>query len=73
MDFKELKRKKERGQTNKEFLDMVFEDVKDFEQLTVTVQYPSGVISTWYSQESTLGVIGALEVAKNQILEDMRS
>lgn len=72
MDFQQAKRKKERGQTNEEFLKWVFEEVKDFEQISITVEYPSGSIETFFSQEGSLSLVGMLEVGKQQILTDMQ-
>ncbi|MGM0143751.1 hypothetical protein FUT28_13380 [Enterococcus durans] len=72
MDFQQAKRKKERGQTNEEFLKWVFEEVKDFEQISITVEYPSGSIETFFSQEESLSLVGMLEVGKQQILTDMQ-
>lgn len=71
LDFVQAKRKKERGQTNGEFLNMVFENSKDFDEIAIVVKRPDRVIETWYSQESSLSLIGILEVAKNQILAEM--
>ena len=71
LDFTQVKRKKERGQTNEEFLNMVFENVKDFDEIAIVVKRPDRVIETWYSQESSLSLMGILEVAKNQVLAEM--
>jgi len=73
VDFKQAKRRKERGQTNEEFLKWVFDDTKDFEQICVTVQYPSGRVETFFSQEGTFPIIGMMEVGKMQIIDDMQS
>ena len=73
MDFKQARRKKERGQTNEEFLKQVFEEAKDFDQICITVQYPSGNVDTFFSQEGSFPLIGMLEVGKIQIVEDMKS
>lgn len=71
-DFGQAKRKKERGQTNEEFLRWVFEEAKDFEQICITVQYPSGSVETFFSQEGSFPLIGMLEVGKAHILDDMK-
>lgn len=71
LDFAQAKRKKERGQTNEEFLKMVFENVQDFDEIAIVVKRPDKVIETWYSQESSLSLIGILEVSKNQVLAEM--
>lgn len=73
LDFKQAKRKKERGQTNEEFLEWVFEEAKDFEQICVTVQYPSGSVDTFFSQEGSFPIIGMMEVGKMQIIDGMQS
>lgn len=51
MDFQQAKRKKERGHTNEEFLKWVFEEVKDFEQISITVEYPSGSIEIFLAKK----------------------
>lgn len=71
LDFQQAKRKKERGQTNEEFLKMVHKGVKDFDEIAVVVKQPNGVVETWYSQECSLSLLGILEVAKTQVLSDM--
>lgn len=73
MNFKDMKRKKERGQTNEDFLRLVFEEVKDFDQICITVQYPSGSVETFFSQEGSFPLIGMMEVGKQHILDDMKS
>ncbi|MDT2734080.1 MULTISPECIES: hypothetical protein [Enterococcus] len=73
MEFKEAKRRKERGQTNEEFLKWVIAEAKDFEQISITVQFPSGLIETYFSQEGSLPLVGMLEVGKQQILNDMNN
>jgi len=35
LDFKKVKRKKERGQSNKEFLDWVISNVIDFDEIVL--------------------------------------
>ena len=71
MDFQQAKRKKERGQTNEEFLKWVFEEVKDFEQISITVEYPSGSIETFFRQEERLSLVGRLQVGKQQTLPNI--
>ena len=72
MDFLQAKRKKERGQTNEEFLNMVYKNVKDFDEIAIVVKHADGLVETWFSQENSLSLIGILEVAKNQVLDDMK-
>lgn len=71
MDFLQAKRKKERGQTNEEFLNTAYDNVKDFEEIAIVVKQPNGIVETWYSQACSLSLVGILEVAKNQVLGDM--
>lgn len=71
MDFQQAKRKKERGQTNEEFLNMVHESAKNFDEIAIVIKQPDGVVEAWYSQDSSLSLLGILEVAKNQVLSDM--
>lgn len=73
MDFQQAKRKKERGQTNEEFLNMVYKVAKDFDEIAIVIKQPNGMIETWYSQESSLSLLGMLEVSKDQILRDMET
>lgn len=69
----ELQRKKERGQTNEEFYEWVSSQEPNFEQATIVVQRPNGEITIYYSQNGSLQLLGMLDVAKQQVLEDMRS
>lgn len=70
--FEDAKRKKERGQTNEEFLDWVKKEVIDFKEIAIVVRNQSDVVTTYYSQNETLSLLGALEVAKQQIIESMQ-
>lgn len=70
--FEDAKRKKERGQTNEEFLDWVKKEVIDFKEIAIVVRKQSDVVTTYYSQNETLSLLGTLEVAKQQIIEDMQ-
>ena len=72
-ELKESRRRRQRGQTNEEFLKWVFEEVKDFDQIAITVQYPSGSVETYFSQEGSFPLIGMLEVGKAQVLSVMQS
>lgn len=71
MDFLQAKRKKERGQTNEEFLEWVYDNVKDFEDIAIVVKQPNNTVETFYSQEDGLSLLGTLEVAKSQLLSEM--
>lgn len=68
----DAKRKKERGQTNEEFLRETFEACKDFKQIVIVSQDDDGVITLFRSQTGSLDLIGTLEVAKQQVLDDMK-
>lgn len=70
MDFKELKRKKERGVSNEEFMDQSKEFFKDAESIVVTGMDKDGFVSTFYTQLSTTQVIGMLELAKHQLIQE---
>lgn len=71
MDFIEAKRKKERGMTNEEF----HEGIKPYittSDIAVSITLSNeGVVETWYTSDSALQALGMLDVARNQILEDM--
>lgn len=71
MNFQQAKRKKERGQTNEEFLNMVNDNAKNFDEIAIVIKQPDGVVETYYSQECSLSLLGILEVSKNQVLSDM--
>lgn len=70
MDFKELKRKKERGVSNEEFMDQSKEFFKDAESIVVAGMDKEGFVSTFYTQLSTTQVIGMLELAKHQLIQE---
>lgn len=71
MDFRELKRKKERGVSNEEFMDQSKEFFKDAESIVVVGLDQNGIISTFYTQSTSLNAIGMMEVAKNQLIQEM--
>ncbi|HGS8717080.1 hypothetical protein QP736_08025 [Enterococcus faecalis] len=71
--IKDIQRKKERGQTNEEFYEWVSSQEPDFEQATIVVQRPNGEVTTYYSQNGSLPLLGMLDIAKQQVLDDMRS
>lgn len=71
--IKDIQRKKERGQTNEEFYEWVSSQEPDFEQATIVVQRPNGEVTTYYSQNGGLPLLGMLDIAKQQVLDDMRS
>lgn len=71
MDFKELKRKKERGVSNEEFMDKSKEFFADAESIVVVGVDPEGIISTFYTQSASLNAIGMMEVAKSQLITEL--
>lgn len=70
-NFSEIKRKKERGVTNAEFLDQCSTALKDHEQIVINAIDKDGIISTYYTQTDSLTVIGMMEVAKTQLISEM--
>lgn len=70
MDFKELKRKKERGVSNEEFMDQSKEFFKDAESIIVVGMDKDGFINTFYTQLSSTQVIGMVEIAKQQLIQE---
>lgn len=71
MDFRELKRKKERGVSNEEFMDQSKEFFKNAESIVVVGVDHNGIISTFYTQSTSLNAIGMMEVAKQQLIQEM--
>ncbi|WP_071131358.1 hypothetical protein [Enterococcus timonensis] len=71
MDFKELKRKKERGVSNEEFMDQSKEFFVDADTIIIVGINPDGIISTFYTQATSLTAIGMMEVAKSQLISEM--
>ena len=71
MNFKELKRKKERGVSNEEFMDQSKEFFKDAESIVVVGVHQNGIISSFYTQSTSLNAIGMMEVAKQQLIQEM--
>lgn len=71
MDFKELKRKKERGVSNEEFMDKSKEFFEEADSIVVVGVNPDGIISTFYTQSTSLNAIGMMEVAKSQLISEM--
>ncbi|HFK2758227.1 MAG: hypothetical protein E6103_13020 [Enterococcus faecalis] len=70
MDFRELKRKKERGVSNEEFMNKSKEFFKDADSIIVVGMDKDGYISTFYTQLSTTQVIGMVEIAKQQLIQE---
>ncbi|MEO1768274.1 hypothetical protein [Candidatus Enterococcus ferrettii] len=71
MEFKELKRKKERGVSNEDFMDKSKEFFEDAESIVVVGVDQNGLISTFYTQSTSLNAIGMMEVAKSQLIDEM--
>ena len=71
MDFKELKRKKERGVSNEEFMDGSKDFFKDADCIVVIGMDNEGVISTFYTHGTSISAIGMMEVSKSQLIEEM--
>lgn len=70
MDFKELKRKKERGVSNEEFMDQSKEFFKNADSIIVVGMDKDGFINTFYTQLSSTQVIGMVEIAKQQLIQE---
>lgn len=71
MDFTELKRKKERGVSNEEFMDQSKKFFKDADNIVVVGVDKDGLISSFYTQSTSLQAIGMIEVAKEQLIQEM--
>lgn len=71
MNFIEAKRKKERGMTNEEFYAGVQPYIANSDIAVSITLSKEGVVNTWYTTDSALQALGLLDVARNQILEDM--
>lgn len=69
--IEDFQRKRERGQTNEEFYKWVSSRESDFEQAAIVIQRPNGDVTTYYSQSGSLPLLGMLDVAKQQVLDDM--
>lgn len=73
MNFAEAKRKKERGMSNKEFLDYYYEELLNSDTLVIVNVDDNHMVNTYHTSDSQLRSIGMLEIAKKQILEGMES
>lgn len=71
MNFKELKRKKERGISNEELMEKAKEHFIDADSIVIVGLSSDGIIQTYYTHESSLQVLGMMETAKNQLLTEM--
>lgn len=71
VDFKEIKRRKERGVSNEEFMVQSKEFFKDADSIVVVGVDKDGLISSFYTQSTSLQAIGMMEVAKEQLIQEM--
>lgn len=71
MEFKELKRQKDRGMSNNDFFDNSKRELIDSKAIVIVALSENGFITTYRTTESSLETLGMLEVAKNQLLRDM--
>ena len=71
MEFLELKRKKERGVSNEEFMEQSKQFFANAESIVIVGVNPDGIISTFYTQNTSLGAIGMMEVAQQQLIKEM--
>lgn len=71
MEFTELKRKKERGVSNEEFMDGSKEFFKEADSIVVVGIDQNGIISTFYTQTSSTQAIGMMEIAKAQLISEL--
>ncbi|MDT2597995.1 MULTISPECIES: hypothetical protein [Enterococcus] len=65
-----MKRKKERGVSNEEFMDKSKEFFKDADSIIVVGMDKDGFINTFYTQLSSTQVIGMVEIAKQQLIQE---
>lgn len=73
MNFAEAKRKRDRGMSNKEFIDYYYDDLLKSQTLVIVNIDDQNIINTYQTSNSQLTTVGMLEVAKKQILEDMET
>lgn len=71
VEFKELKRQKDRGMSNNDFFDNSKRELIDSKAIVIVALSENGFITTYRTTESSLETLGMLEVAKNQLLRDM--
>lgn len=71
MEFKEMKRKKERGMTNKDFFNLSRDALIESKAIVIVGISDTGVITTYQTSDSQLTSLGMLDVAKNEIISDM--
>ena len=71
MEFMEIKRKKERGLSNEEFMDKTKKFFEDADCIVVIGMDSEGIINTFYTQTTSVGAIGMMEIGKAQLIEEM--
>ena len=71
MEFKELKRQKDRGMSNNDFFDNSKRELIDSKAIVIVALSENGFITTYRTTESSLETLGMLEVTKNQLLREM--
>lgn len=67
-ELSETRRKRERGSSNKEFLEENKDMLENAEQVHITVVYSDGTIEGAFSGGPTAPILGALEWSKFQVL-----
>lgn len=73
MDFKEAKRKKDRGMGNEEFLDMLKKELIDAKAIAVVaLQADDLTVNSYTAQDDSLQVLGLYQVGIDQTLDRMR-
>ena len=70
-NFNLIKEKKERGVTTQEFMDKSKEFFEDADSIVVVGVNPDGIISTFYTQSTSLNAIGMMEIGKSQLITEM--
>lgn len=71
VEFKELKRQKDRGMSNNDFFDNSKRELIDSKAIVIVALSENGFITTYRTTESSLETLGMLEVTKNQLLREM--
>jgi len=71
VDFKEIKRKNERGMSNNEFFDNSKKVLIDSKTVVIVALSEEGIITTYRTSDSQLEALGMIDVAKDQLLNDM--
>lgn len=73
MDFAEMKRKKERGVSNEEFMDQAKDYFKDADCIVTVGINSEGLIETLYTHSTDLQAIGMMKLAKEQLIDEMEA